>query len=167
MVRIWKQEWVLPSNTPSNSTVKILKWVRTGKVINFDEEEEVGEETMALDVDMNASAMLEPVQTASAIDSLAVTPLPETHALPGEEATAAHHPDEPAPAPETNTPADAPPVPQINADLDVPSIEVDTDADTVLEASHPLFTQPSVAASSQDPLAGTQELLDSSQPFDP
>lgn len=157
---------MLPSGAPTSSTVKILKWVRTGKVINFDEEEEAGEETIALDVEMNTSSMLEPVQTASAIDSLAVTPLPETHDMQQGEAMAAVRPDEPVPAPQNSTIADGVAVQPI-ADPAMPSIEVETDADTVLEASQPLFTQPSVAASSQDPLTGTQELLDSSQPLEP
>lgn len=153
----------MPSGTPTSSTVKILKWVRTGKVINFEEEEEVGEETMAMDVDMNTSSMLEPLQPASAMDSLAVTPIPETHILPGESTTA-DQPDEPTPVPQLITPADELAV-QETGDIAVPSIEVDSNADLALDASQPLFTQPSVV-SSQDGPSGTQELLEASQPFE-
>lgn len=118
---------------------------------------------MAMDVDVNASSMLDPLQSASAMDSLAVTPAPEVSALSDQPSQVQPPPEEPALAPETNTPAGELAV-QASGESVAPSIEVE--GNTIFEASQPLYTQPSVV-SSQDPLTGSQELLDSSQPFGP
>lgn len=48
-VVVWKKEWVLPSGSTGTEGVKILKWVRNGDSIKFDQFDDhfVGEETIA------------------------------------------------------------------------------------------------------------------------
>lgn len=58
----------MPAGAAASSSVKILKYVRTGDVINFDEED-IGEETMAMDVD-TTNAIIEPLPQIPAHDDI-------------------------------------------------------------------------------------------------
>lgn len=113
----------------------------------FDEDEDVGEETMAMDVDASMLMEPEPPLPESAMDSLAATPAPPTRA---ETSTPAATQILPLQTESSNTPADSPSAVPLN---DV----------APAGSSQPLLTQPSIAPSSQGVLSSAA----SSQPAEP
>ncbi|UZJ54260.1 hypothetical protein CBS101457_003580 [Exobasidium rhododendri] len=140
-VVVWKKDWVMPNNAAPSSTVKILKWVRTGDVVTFDEEEGVGEDTIAMDVD--SSAMIEALPTTSTTDTIDPTSAPP-------EAT------------EPLTSAEGPTVDEVPISESVPTADASIPADTPVKiikedaipppSSLPPPSQASVA-DSLDPLS--------------
>lgn len=160
----------MPGGATPNPTVKVHKWVRTGDVITFDEEEGVadetmavvdetlpvgeettavgeesaaeGEETIAMDIDTSAMAEQEPLQPASAIDSLGATPAPSASI----ESSIPTDPPLTQPLVRESTPAAETPT-ALEADENVP----------YPTSSLPTLTQPSLEGS-EEPLSNTQDV---------